>query len=139
MKSFKELETTDLRLVNVLTDFWFTEIKAKIYIYLRKAGKSTAEEIVKGTGLYITSVREALAELHETGIVRREKVRKNGAGKPPYLYEAISPGELIDKMSHDIQDKLSKIFMLDDILKKSVEMKFPVLPIKLKIERKKKK
>ena len=134
-----KLETTDLRLVDILTDFWFTEIKAKIYIYLRKAGKSTAEDIVKGTGLYITSVREALSEMHESGVVRREKIEKTGAGKPPYVYEAIPPRELIEKMSDEIQEKLSRIFMIDDILKSPVEMKLPILPIKVKIERMEKK
>jgi len=136
----EKLETHDLKLVNVLEDFWFTEIKAKIYLYLRKAGKSRAEDIVKGTGLYITSVREALAEMHESGILRREKVGKSGtAGKPPYVYEAISPKELIEKMSSDIQEKLSKIFMLDDILQNPVEMKLPILPIKVRIEKAEKK
>jgi predicted DNA-binding transcriptional regulator len=132
----EKLETHDLKLVDILEDFWFTEIKAKIYLYLRKAGKSKAEDIVKGTGLYITSVREALAEMYESGVVRRDKVEKSGtAGKPPYVYEAIQPGELIEKMSSDIQEKLNKIFMLDDILRNPVEMKLPILPIKVRIEK----
>ncbi|MBI4362633.1 MAG: transcriptional regulator [Euryarchaeota archaeon] len=131
----EKLDSSDLRLVNVLEDFWFTEIKAKIYIYLRKAGKSTAEDIVNGTGLYITSVREALADMHKTGVVKREKVAKKGAGKPPYTYEAIAPRDLIEKMSEDIQEKLSHIFMIDDLLKSPVEVRIPGFPIQLKIEK----
>jgi sugar-specific transcriptional regulator TrmB len=133
-----KLEKSDLRLVDILTEFWFTEIKAKIYVYLRKAGPSTAEDIVKGTGLYITSVREALSDLNKKEIVVRQKVQKKGAGKPPYVYEAIPPRELIEKMGQDLQEKLSRIFMLDDLLKNPVEMKVPILPIKIKIERVKK-
>lgn len=129
------LESHDLRLVNVLEDFWFTEIRAKIYLFLRKAGASTAEEIVKGTGLYITSVREALAQMSRAGVVKRSKMAKSGAGKPPYIYEAIPPRDLIEVMSGTIQDKLSKIFMLDELLKRPVEMEVPGLPVKVKIER----
>jgi predicted transcriptional regulator len=74
--------------------------------------------------------------MYESGVVRRDKVEKSGtAGKPPYVYEAIPPGELIEKMSSDIQEKLSKIFMLDDILQNPVEMKLPILPIKVRIEK----
>ncbi|MEM3086899.1 MAG: helix-turn-helix domain-containing protein [Halobacteria archaeon] len=129
------LESHDLRLVDVLEDFWFTEIKAKIYIYLRKAGKSTAEDIVKGTNLYITSVREALAEMTRAGVVKRSKLPKSGAGKPPYVYEAIPPRDLIETMAAPIQEKLSQIFMLDDLLKKPVEMGIPGIPIKVRIEK----
>lgn len=129
------LESHDLRLVDVLEDFWFTEIKAKIYIYLRKAGKSTAEDIVKGTGLYITSVREALAEMTRSNVVKRTKLPKSGAGKPPYVYEAISPRDLIETMAGTVQDKLNQIFMLDELLKKPLEMGLPGIPIRVKIEK----
>jgi len=129
------LESHDLRLVDVLEDFWFTEIKAKIYIYLRKAGKSTAEDVVKGTSLYITSVREALAEMTRSNVVKRTKLPKSGAGKPPYVYEAISPRELIEAMAGTIQDKLNQIFMLDELLKKPLEMGLPGIPIRVKIEK----
>lgn len=103
-------------LVKLLMDFWFTEVKAKIYLYLRKAKKATAEGIAKGAGIYITSVREAVAEMYHEGWIKREKVKKSGLGKPAYIYEALPPRSLVRKLTEGIKKRLDKLLILDHFL-----------------------
>ncbi|MFQ5888102.1 MAG: helix-turn-helix domain-containing protein, partial [Candidatus Hydrothermarchaeales archaeon] len=108
-----EIEDFDAALINVLKFFLDTESKAKIYLYLRKRGKSTSTEIAKGANLYPSSVREALVEMTKAGIATREKLVKEGAGKNPYVYEAISPTDLLKKKVDKIENRLNKLINLD--------------------------
>ena len=107
MKQNKKHDTSSL--VELLMDFEFTEVKAKIYTYLKKAGKTTAEGISKGAGIYVTSVREAIAEMYHEGLVKRGKMEKSGLGKPAYIYEAISSQILVRKLTRNVKEKLDKL------------------------------
>ena len=61
----------DEGVVDMLSWVLETETRARIYVFLRQHPDSTSEEIASGTGLYPSTVREALAELHEEGKVTR--------------------------------------------------------------------
>ncbi|MEE8359046.1 MAG: helix-turn-helix domain-containing protein [Candidatus Hydrothermarchaeales archaeon] len=130
-----EIEDFDAALVNVLKFFLDTESKAKIYLYLRKNGKSTSREIAKGANLYPSSAREALIEMTKTGITKREKLKKEGVGKNPYIYEAISPIELTKKKIDKIEKRLNKLINIDTYLKGDKEVKPPGVPVRIRIER----
>lgn len=95
--------------VETLMDFRFTEVKAKIYAYLRKVERATAEGIAKGAGIYITSVRGTIAEMYQEGWVIREKVKKSGVGKPAFVYEALAPDRLVKRLTDDMNNKLEKL------------------------------
>ncbi len=130
-----EKEDFDTALINVLKFFLDTESKSKIYLYLRKHGKSTSREIAKGANLYPSSTREALIEMTKTGITTREKLETKGAGKNPYVYEAILPSELMKKRIDKIENRLNKLINLDTYLKGDKEVKAPGVPVRIRIEK----
>lgn len=112
----RAIEEFDKRLVDLLAWLLDTETRARIYIYLRQTPGSTSEEIAHGTGLYPSTVREAIVELHEEDVVTRRKRQSGGAGNNPYEYEAISPSELVQTFASEVQAELNTVFCLDDYL-----------------------
>ena len=115
-KKERAVEGFDQGVVDLLSWILDTETRARIYVYLRQNPGSTSEEIAEGTGLYPSTVREALAELHEEEIVSRRKRESEGAGNNPYEYTAIAPSELVGGFVGQIQSELNTVFNLDDYL-----------------------
>ena len=109
----RAIEQFDDGLVDVLGWVLDTETRARIYVFLRQHPQSTSEEVASGTGLYPSTVREALAELHEEGTVDRQKRESDGAGNNPYEYSAIAPSELVGNVVTDVQDQLNAVCNLD--------------------------
>ena len=103
----------DDNVVDLLAWLLDTETRARIYVYLRDNPNSTSDEVADGTGLYPSTVREALAELHDEGTVERGKRKAEGAGNNPYEYEAIAPSELVRGVVGDVQAELNAVFNLD--------------------------
>ena len=110
------IEGVDQRIVDLLSWILDTETRAKIYVYLLANPGSTSEEVAKGTGLYPSTVREALAELHDEDRVTREKRASEGAGNNPYEYTAIQPSELVGGVVDQVQRELNTIFTLDRVI-----------------------
>ncbi|MFC6961891.1 winged helix-turn-helix domain-containing protein [Halocatena marina] len=106
----------DEGIIDLLTWVLDTDTRARIYLYLRKQPSSTSDEIATGTGLYPSTVREALAALHDEGNVLRQKRELNGAGNNPYEYESISPRELVLDVVEQVQETLNMVFTLDERL-----------------------
>lgn len=106
----------DQGVVDLLAWLLDTETRARIYVYLRQQPDSTSEEVAEGTGLYPSTVREALAELHEEGTVTRGKRESEGAGNNPYEYQAISPSDLVSGAVGQVQSQLNAVFNLDQRL-----------------------
>ena len=106
-------EQFDEGIVDLLSWVLDTETRARIYVYLRQTPGSTSEEIAEGTGLYPSTVREALAELHAEENVQRRKRSASGAGNNPYEYTAIAPSDLVGAIVEDVQDELNTVFNLD--------------------------
>ncbi|MBU7032411.1 MAG: hypothetical protein HXS53_07755 [Theionarchaea archaeon] len=148
----EEEEKEEERILRALRWLNIGEAKAKAYVYLVKKGRATAEQVARGADLYPTTAREVLTKMAESGIVKREKLdtngagRKpflytaispdtNGAGRKPFLYTAISPSELIKKRANEIEQILSELLRLE-FLRKNGEIKFktPLLPIRIEIK-----
>lgn len=115
------IEEVDQRIVDLLSWILDTETRAKIYVHLLAEPGSTSEEVAQGTGLYPSTVREALAELHEEDRVSREKRASEGAGNNPYEYTAIQPSELVGGVVDQVQRELNTIFTLDRVLDRQSE------------------
>ncbi|RAW46252.1 ArsR family transcriptional regulator [Halorubrum sp. 48-1-W] len=109
----KAVKGFDDNVVDLLAWLLDTETRARIYVYLRENPQSTSDEVADGTGLYPSTVREALAELHDEGTVSRGKREADGAGNNPYEYEAIAPSELVRGVVGDVQAELNAVFNLD--------------------------
>ena len=105
--------SVDEGIVDLLAWVLDTETRARIYLFLRQHPDSTSEEIATGTGLYPSTVREALAELHEEGKVQRRKREASGAGNNPYEYTSQAPAELVTSIVDGVQDELNTVFNLD--------------------------
>jgi len=128
--TMKNLEET---VVQILKELKMTETQAKIYVYLCRAGEATAEQIAEGTKIYPTAVREALVEMYNMGVIKRKKKGGIGLlGRRPYIYSAVPPLELVKKLASELQQKLSKLLMLQ--FPKKMELKPPLLPVKITIE-----
>ena len=115
----RAIDQFDEGLVDLLAWMLETETRARIYVTLRKDTEQTSEEIAESTGLYPSTVREALASLHDDGIVTRQKRQNAGAGNNPYEYSAIAPSELVGEIVDDIQDQLNRVFNLDRYITRS--------------------
>ena len=113
----KAVRGFDDNIVDLLSWLLDTETRARIYVYLRDNPDSTSDEVADGTGLYPSTVREALAELHTDEIVTREKRESEGAGNNPYEYEAIPPSQLVSDMLTTVQDQLNRVINLDSYLR----------------------
>ncbi len=109
-------EGFDEGVVDLLSWVLDTETRARIYVYLRQNPGSTSEEVAEGTGLYPSTVREALAELHDEEKVKRHKRESGNAGNNPYEYTAMAPSELVGSVVEEIQDELNTVFNLDSHL-----------------------
>jgi predicted transcriptional regulator len=107
------VEEFDQGIVDLLAWLLDTETRARIYVYLRSDPDSTSSEIAEGADLYPSTVREALAELHEEEYVTRDKRQNAGAGNNPYEYEAIAPSDLVRDAVEDVQAQLNTVFDLD--------------------------
>lgn len=106
-------EQFDEGVVELLSWVLDTETRARIYVTLRQHPDSTSEEVAEETGLYPSTVREALAELHEDSLVDRRKRKSDGAGNNPYEYAAIAPSELVSEIVEDVQEQLNAVVNLD--------------------------
>ncbi|MFC6724498.1 helix-turn-helix domain-containing protein [Halobium palmae] len=109
----RAVEEFDQSVVDLLAWLLDTETRARIYVHLRTNPDSTSSEIAEGTGLYPSTVREALAELHEEEFVTRDKRESSGAGNNPYEYEAIAPSTLVRGAVEQVQTQLNTVFNLD--------------------------
>jgi len=112
----RAIDGFDEGLVDLLSWILDTETRARIYVHLRQHPDSTSDEIAEGTGLYPSTVREALAELHDEGRVTRRKRESDGAGNNPFEYSAMAPSDLVGNVVDDIQRELNTVFNLDDHL-----------------------
>jgi Sugar-specific transcriptional regulator TrmB. len=103
----------DEGIVDLLAWLLDTETRARIYVYLRQHPHSTSDEVAEGTGLYPSTVREALADLNEEEAVKRGKRDSDGAGNNPYEYEAIAPSSLVRGVVGELQAELNTVFTLE--------------------------
>jgi predicted transcriptional regulator len=109
----RAVDELDSRVIDILSWVLDTETRGRIYVYLRQDPWSTSEEVAEGTGLYPSTVREALAELAEEEIVDRRKRESEGAGNNPYEYRSIAPSDLVGSVVGRVQEELNTIFTMD--------------------------
>ena len=122
----------DQRVVDILSWVLDTETRARIFVYLRQHPWRTSEEVADGTGLYPSTVREALAELADEDTVERRKRQSEGAGNNPYEYTAIAPSELVSGIVGRVQNELNTVVNLDSHLGRGE--KTDAKPVRIQVE-----
>ena len=103
--------------------------RSRIYIYLLRHNGARTEQIIKGTRLHPSTVRESLAKMHKNRLIYRKKIKNDAIGKNPYMYYSISPIELLKRYSEEIEDRLNRLASLAIKDKDAENYK----PIKIKI------
>jgi predicted DNA-binding transcriptional regulator len=88
--------------------------ESRIYIYLLRRNRARSEEIIKGTKLHPSTVRELLSKMYDNKIIFREKIKTDSIGKNPYSYGAVSPIILLQRRVKIIESRLNKIANLTE-------------------------
>jgi len=86
--------------------------RSRIYIYLLSRDGAKTDEIIKGTHLHPSTVRETLSKMYDQDIIYRKKEKNDCIGKNPYVFYSIPPVKLIKKYANEIEDRLNKIASL---------------------------
>ncbi|MBU6998486.1 MAG: hypothetical protein HXS41_13110 [Theionarchaea archaeon] len=135
LKTEKKNEEEE-RIMTALQWLNLGEAKAKAYVFLVRKGRATAEDVAEGAQLYPTTAREVLNSLAASGIVKREKLETDGAGRKPFVYIPMPPSELLRKQAHNIEQTLSELLRLELVKKEGeIQFKTPLLPIRIEIKR----
>ncbi|HII94587.1 MAG TPA: transcriptional regulator [Candidatus Methanofastidiosum sp.] len=123
-----EKSDLDKGVMDMLKFFLNTESKVKIYLYLLNKGNSTYDNIAEGTAIYPSACRESLASMEEMKVV--EKTQGD-----PETYTAVSPSKLVDRKIGQLEKELNDFLKLEGVIKDKKEIKTPILPFRIKIER----
>ena len=102
--------------------------RSRIYVYLLRKNGARTEEIIKGTKLHPSTVRETLSKMYEQELIFRRKIKNDNIGKNPYIFYPIPPIELLKRYANEIEDRLNKLATLT-----SREKDRNFKPVKIKI------
>lgn len=83
--------------------------ESRVYIYLLRKNGAVSEDIIKGTKLHPSTVRELLSKMYDQKLIYREKLKNDSIGKNPYFYRAVSPIKLLQKYAKDMEGRLNKL------------------------------
>lgn len=83
--------------------------RSRIYLYLLKKNGAKTNQIIKGTKLHPSTVRETLSQMYNQKLIFRKKIKNNSIGKNPYIYYPIPPIELLKKYTNEIEDRLNQL------------------------------
>jgi predicted transcriptional regulator len=104
----------DKNIESAIKDILKSPSRARIYLYLLRNNGAKTEEIIKGSKLHPSTVRETLSKMNEQKIIYREKQKNDSIGKNPFIYYPISPLNLLKKYTTEIENKLTKIANLSN-------------------------
>ena len=105
----------DKSIEKAVRDILKSKAKSCIYIYLLRKNGAKTGQIIKGTKLHPSTVRETLSKMYDSNIIYRKKIENNSIGKNPYIYFPIPPIELLKKYASEIEDRLNKLASLTNI------------------------
>ncbi len=104
--------TRDKSVENAVREILKSRARSRIYMFLlRKEGVIT-EQIIKGTHLHPSTVRETLSKMYEQKLIYRKKIKNDSIGKNPFMFYAISPVTLLKRYSKEVEDRLNKLASL---------------------------
>ncbi len=89
-----------------------SQAQTRIYLYLLRKDKARSEDIVRGTRLHPSTVRELLSKMYTQNRIRREKLKNGCIGKNPYVYCAVPPKKLLQKYIEELEKTFNSIIHL---------------------------
>ena len=90
-------------------DILRSKAEARIYVYLLRKNGAMSDQIIKGTKLHPSTVRELLSKMYDQKLIYREKLKNDCIGKNPYFYRPTSPLKLLQKYAKEMEDRLNRI------------------------------
>lgn len=105
-------KSKDIALEQIVHEILKSKSRSRIYVYLLKNKGAKTEQIIKGTELHPSTVRETLSKMYDQKLIKRKKIRNDSIGKNPYMYYAISPIILLKRHRAELEDKLNKLAKL---------------------------
>jgi predicted DNA-binding transcriptional regulator len=93
-------------------DMLTSPARSRVYVYLLRNNGSTTRDIINGTRLHPSTVRELLSKMFNERQIYRKKIKRGNIGKNPFLYYPVSPIDLLKKHAREIEDRLNKIASL---------------------------
>ncbi len=101
--------TRDKSIEKAISEILKSRARSRVYIFLLRKNGAKSEQIIKGTKLHPSTVRETLSKMFDQKLIYRKKLKNDSIGKNPYLYYAISPVKLLERYAHEIEGRLNKI------------------------------
>jgi predicted transcriptional regulator len=83
--------------------------ESRIYVYILRKNGARSDDIINGTKLHPSTVRELLSKMYTQKVIYRQKIKTDTIGKNPYLYDAVSPIILLQRRVKIIESRLNKI------------------------------
>lgn len=102
----------DKSIEKAVNDILKSRARSRIYIYLLTKNGAKTEQIIKGTRLHPSTVRETLSKMYDNNQIYRKKIKNDNIGKNPYIFYPISPIKLIKRHAREIEDRLNKLASL---------------------------
>ena len=99
----------DSQLEKTIHEIIQSKAQSKIYLFLLRKHHSKTEDIIKGTRLHPSTVREALVRMYKKQLILREKIKNDSIGKNPYVYAPLPPILLIKKHIEELEQRLNTI------------------------------
>jgi len=102
----------DKNLEQIVHDILKSRARSRIYVYLLRKNGAKTEQIIKGTKLHPSTVRETLSKMYEQKLIIRKKLKNDSIGKNPFIYYPISPIKLLKRHTNEMEDKLNRLAKL---------------------------
>lgn len=105
MHSAKALES-------LVQDILKSRAQSLIYLFLLRKNSAKTLEIINGTHLHPSTVRETLVKMHNKKIIFRKKQKNDNIGKNPYAYYPLPPVQLLKRYASELETKLNNLATL---------------------------
>jgi len=102
----------DKNLEQIVHDILKSRARSRIYVYLLRKNGAKTDQIIKGTQLHPSTVRETLSKMYEQKLIIRKKLKNDSIGKNPFIYYPISPIKLLKRYTNEMEDKLNRLAKL---------------------------
>ena len=86
-----------------------SQAESRVYLFLLRHDGVLSDEVIRGTRLHPSTVRELLAQMHSRHLISRKKLKTESIGKNPYLYYAVSPLVLVRRRAKTLERRLNAL------------------------------
>jgi len=108
----KERMHSTKALESLVQDILKSRAQSRIYLYLLRKNGAKTEDIIKGTRLHPSTVRETLVKMHVKKLIFRKKQKNDNIGKNPYTYFPLPAVKLLKRYASDLEKKLNDLASL---------------------------